>query len=151
MVQDHLQAVVADAFDHLGVKAKQPLLTHPLVVERRQQHYALCSRLDGVAGQGDGVSDRGGRCPWQEALGRHAAFDGGVDQGHAFSDGERVRLARGAEHRDPVTAFLEQECAVSCEEPKVGFAFGRNRRRGGAIDALNVVSHHFLPATSRRA
>ena len=165
VVEHHPQPVVADALDHRGIEAEQPLVADALVIEWRQQHRSPRAAFHRVAGQGDGFGDVAARRAGEQLVAGQPRRQRGIKQRVAFGERETVRLAGGAQQGDAVAALGNQRPAMGGEQVQPGRAVGAHRRGRGREHAADRrgsggrsghragdrVGHAVLPAARRRA
>ena len=138
MVEKHLEGRVSDPLDDLGEAPKEPFVAHPLVVERWQHQRAVATGVERVPGELDGVGQRTATGSDHEAFGRQAGVDALFQEGLALPDGERVRLARGPEQREAMTALSEQPSRVTDESLRVDAQVRPQRDEGRGPDAMGI-------------
>ena len=140
VIQVDPEAVVADTLDDFGIGAEQPVVGDRLVIERRQHQHAGGAHLDRLSGQlhrvGNGAAAGAGDHP----VGRDAGDLERIQQTQPFGDAERIGLAGGAEHGQPVAAFGEKPAAVRHEGGVIGTQIGLERGQRGGKDAAGYRS-----------
>jgi len=95
-----------------------------------------------VLGQRHRLAERGDAGAGQQPVGCDTGGNHRLQQSSAFVVGKGVRLARGAEHRDPVAALGQQAPAMGDEQCGVRRALCGHRGQRSGVNAARMLFRH---------
>ena len=139
VVEQHGQIAARHVGD--GAKVRVDAFLRGLVVVRHDLQLAVGAHFARVAGQGDGLGGGVGPAAGHDGHAAGHVLDRHADDFLLLIDGDRGRLARGADHADAVRAFGHMPVNQLAQRSEINaavFMHGRDQRHDAALDGFHV-------------